>query len=110
MIYALYLYGLAILLGLAASALSALQPQPGGRHRFPGATPEPWAASLGPGWRLRMNGDAEYVPRRLREEPKVSALPWCAPGAGPCALEQPCVDGAPCVHASDSWYGGGQVR
>lgn len=70
MTWALFLYGLAILLGLVAAALSALPPRPA-RHRVP-ETPERWAPSLGPGWVLHMDGQAEYVPHgRHRRGP-----PW----------------------------------
>lgn len=71
MIYALYLYGLAVLLGLIAAALSALPRPPAGRHHL-SSTPERWAPSLGPGWVLHMDGTAEFRPRRGRlrwEEP-----------------------------------------
>jgi hypothetical protein len=60
MIWALVLYGLALLLGLAAYALSALVPA---AEHAAAATRERWVPGLGPGWLLRMDGTAEYRPR-----------------------------------------------
>lgn len=63
MIWAWFLYGLALLLGVVAAGLSAMPPKRS-RHRAPQApeAPEQWAPSLGRGWVLHMDGQAEHIP------------------------------------------------